>query len=1460
MWLRIAKPSLIFMSNLEQKAASDAPQKRMSVFAEHSSTQALQAPVIEIASRLSSASRLIKMGWYGSTPLTPPPLFPDQVHDNWCNSSMPQRVKTCFEHVDAWYEHPRRGVAARVVNFCSLTPVRPLDRTPSPPSRQPCDPLNEATIGDSLCPTLYPKYDDSSRLHGGVPPFSPFSMYIVPLSLSPKYMNFSFPTRLSSFSSYVCNDFVDSVISFVGNGVSWSLGTVYNFTYKLTKFSVKSVLKLSFPTVKRVAKLFIVPSFMFGVCVVFTSRRFRRPIVRYVKSLVNSIPVPAVPRGVSGPFNYVSTKVDDLYNAIVSIPSFFDPPIPFDPPPPDRGDFPPGLKPANVGDIDPIEDPTTKLHVNASVFRANVDLRSRWSGASECLSYLRSGDCISFFTVMHEDLLLVWGGARNSAQYVLRIPVFVPHGRGVSTFFQRQCLFDEVVVPRGLFDNVNSSCPRDLDFHNTMRVCYSQAQHYCKMNLRFADSMSLMVSVEATVFAVVCLNTYFRGRSKAYNDFAALTYEPSYFSRMFNFVLSYLHVPGRQVVKQRSNLSRWKKPDPPAKDDSDSDDGSPPNGDGPSSSGGGSVPPVEDRQPLPADPPHVTYAVPDLGEPIPGDSDTDVDESKHSSVELRDHPVYFLPVKGCFRQITERALRNYNGAFRRRALKMINCRRLDVEVLHVSAAKTTSYNIKAGDLLNGYTMHEAIRGLPPVKMCKVSIMNKLSSEPNVMEVTDPARLWNTLPLCEGSVIIVTEFGLAGGAGGRRPRREFGVPRPKVVRGVGLRLCDAANRKNPEFLTHLQAPFVPPTAVCHEPGSADPPMDPFPGPAPLGAPFSRKSVVDCEPRVLQGELDEMKVEDVKIGVVQPVIRFDLIDPNALLPVSTLHCRDLFRYHHYLGSSSLRGNGVRLELGYSKPMALPRVVVRSVCKPLPPDCKMHEKAAKVVAANYYLVGVGLTACLPSVYLNHPYNHKVALLNRHLRPDHPMSTILHWQRAHEIYIPQLLAEVDVNIVRPPLESWIASQPPIRHIALKKFSESHATNESPSEHIRSFFIKTEVGLPRPTGCDGRPRGVQALKNPASQACLGPFISSVMHALSKPFMDVDINSDVRTWPRFGYTCGASPSRIGQWYNDMRANGYSFVSTDYSEFDSTQRSGAYKNEFSTYSHFKPTRMEWFALRQQLFTKGKSKFYNYSCRTTRKSGDPNTAVGNKVNNDAAVAYMMYCCFIDDYKIIVLGDDLVIAYKSNMSNQALSKQLTEICALLGLVVKVSFEHTFCSSFFVPVIRKPVGDTYLLVPDVRRIICKLGFSADPLHKSQTMLTHARDTLMGLRSLSLVPVGRSLLKAYGVDTGSVDLDLRPWRVHCRYGEDCVPNEFTDVVYANCLNMSCAELYCLESVIYKAHTLSLGRPSLLSHPSVDLMVDRWLGVPQEHPPPVFHEEYAAGVGGPLKVGSYFSPSDASLL
>jgi hypothetical protein len=425
------------------------------------------------------------------------------------------------------------------------------------------------------------------------------------------------------------------------------------------------------------------------------------------------------------------------------------------------------------------------------------------------------------------------------------------------------------------------------------------------------------------------------------------------------------------------------------------------------------------------------------------------------------------------------------------------------------------------------------------------------------------------------------------------------------------------------------------------------------------------------------------------------------------------------------------------------------------PLKEGASLAENGNAEITApkDFFQIGVGFSDHIPVVPLNCENNEKIALNNRALmKTDAPVK--LMWDRIIDFISDLGTAEV----IPLTFEEWNSNFPLGRrkeHEVARQQLEDEGINYQ--DVLRNLFIKMESynkgTLEGSENFD--PRAIQGTSHKANVA-LGPWMAGFNKYLKKLFSPQS---------HVCYASGMTGEEVGTWMKDAleEIDDPIFFWSDFSRFDATQGSGAFRFERRMYEFcgLKKDMEARAVFLAQKKTKGYSKHFKYQVPYTRKSGDPNTSCGNSLINGATSFQTCLDLGLNNFKSIVLGDDLLTI----MSQKELMKQRIENFSPLwngdldmyyrvkrslgvkenlrlkylfqkisleqrmevfcddyamymksyGFKAKCGWSRRLCDAEFCSALFWPVGDTYVLGPKIGRLMPKMGFCLKMLLKTQ-------------------------------------------------------------------------------------------------------------------------------------------------
>lgn len=272
-----------------------------------------------------------------------------------------------------------------------------------------------------------------------------------------------------------------------------------------------------------------------------------------------------------------------------------------------------------------------------------------------------------------------------------------------------------------------------------------------------------------------------------------------------------------------------------------------------------------------------------------------------------------------------------------------------------------------------------------------------------------------------------------------------------------------------------------------------------------------------------------------------------------------------------------------------------------------------------------------------------------------------------------------------------------------------------------RKQFVKRELtmkGGPDPEDFD--PRAIQANEDRLN-ASFGPFVHKVSNQLKELW-----NPDYY----ITYTAGMTAEEIGSWRGQFGDQDVTLLEMDESRYDAHQGEQCYtlfdgvlqRCDIGDYGDAK------LASTSMKKIQGYSSHgIKYSVDYTMTSGSPTTSVSNSYLNGIKTAYILHSFGLRNFRILVHGDDNLVAIHGIMSPERkanLEKYILETNKKLGFTTKLKIKHEwyeveYCSSLF-----WPVTDGFVLGPKIGKRLPKIGFSLRKLD-----IGEVKGMLLGLR-----------------------------------------------------------------------------------------------------------------------------------
>jgi hypothetical protein len=235
------------------------------------------------------------------------------------------------------------------------------------------------------------------------------------------------------------------------------------------------------------------------------------------------------------------------------------------------------------------------------------------------------------------------------------------------------------------------------------------------------------------------------------------------------------------------------------------------------------------------------------------------------------------------------------------------------------------------------------------------------------------------------------------------------------------------------------------------------------------------------------------------------------------------------------------------------------------------------------------------------------------------------------------------------------------------------------------------------------------------------------------------------------YAAGNTPIELGLWRleNDKVFGDHTYLETDFSRWDAHYNEDFIKTECECYNkfgkHFRAMAIEIWKNRN--FRGMTSTGSEYGMKGTRRSGDPQTSVGNSLING------LYHKFIFDkllgsgnWRAIFMGDDMLVAIRKGINIDL--KLYIRFWRNLGMVpetlIPEMYKESFCSQYFWNCSHNG-EDTYVLAAKPGRLLGKLGYAVGPQRKTSKDREMFGGTINSLLpGLAVVPGFKMYLKKF--------------------------------------------------------------------------------------------------------------------
>jgi hypothetical protein len=443
-----------------------------------------------------------------------------------------------------------------------------------------------------------------------------------------------------------------------------------------------------------------------------------------------------------------------------------------------------------------------------------------------------------------------------------------------------------------------------------------------------------------------------------------------------------------------------------------------------------------------------------------------------------------------------------------------------------------------------------------------------------------------------------------------------------------------------------------------------------------------------------------------------------------------------------------------VGYTSNKILKPLRKGAVVNPGPQEHKDEKN-------EFYVVAPVFSDYIPLVSSANAQNELRAVVNRAcMQVPNPDDN--EWEEVYKS------SEFYINLFKPIEENyeetfilWNSKFPAGRQKQHNEALESlilHPMNKK--DLVRAAFVKRELIMKG--GFEAEefdPRCIQGVSHRANVR-LGPFI----YAFTKMYKSIfTIDTEIC------YTGGYTAEELGGWRGQFGDEDVTIIEIDFSRYDAHQARQCHGLEKRFY--VRSGINDWPEARLVFDGQGNTVGFTangvyFALPYTRKSGDPNTSVGNSTINSMIANYIFRVKLGFDYKMLVQGDDNLLVLRGTFSKaevESMKHVIINIYVKLGFEVKLKIanrwhEVEFCSSVF-----WPASDGYVLGPKIGRRLPKMGFSLKQLRPGEV-----KGMLLGaVKEMNHIPVLRVYVRHVLGLLENVEKEVynevgNPYRVKC--------------------------------------------------------------------------------------------------
>jgi hypothetical protein len=423
----------------------------------------------------------------------------------------------------------------------------------------------------------------------------------------------------------------------------------------------------------------------------------------------------------------------------------------------------------------------------------------------------------------------------------------------------------------------------------------------------------------------------------------------------------------------------------------------------------------------------------------------------------------------------------------------------------------------------------------------------------------------------------------------------------------------------------------------------------------------------------------------------------------------------------------------------------------------------------------MGIGVSKFPPCADTSNPLNVRKAVLSRTYGETPIINDDLFYQGNKEVepHWKNILEhtkknwqkifthhETDFRMTRSPLmqvDEYLLRYPPNSRTKLIKANDTFEKHGLQQQQVGKYdvFNKCEL-LNQISGKESEIKDPRVIYGTTEQSkiLLGRQVVPISKMLSSKVWNI-------TNPLL-YASGYTGDQIGDWcyhWENVLVLCI-FLEMDFSRWDKHYSKYAIELEIFVLLHFFTLEEKYQAavislLRAQRGAKCFTRFGDlYSFLSKRKSGDPNTSLGNTLINMLIHIYFLFTLNLipgRDYAMAALGDDNFIILKEsslNITKEELKSRSIKFFSELGMVPKLKIEDKLARTEFLSACFYPTKNSYFLAPKIGRWIARHGWSLTTINITEK--EHMKEIAMSMERCKEMPVIGAFLKLYLKETQS--------------------------------------------------------------------------------------------------------------